>query len=65
MEKVIYCRDVGFDCNGVIRAKSEEEAMQLAAEHAKTVHGVKEITPEMVTKIKSVMQENPEGHVMT
>jgi len=44
LEKVIRCRDVGFDCNGVIKAKTETEALALAAEHAKAVHGVKEIT---------------------
>jgi predicted small metal-binding protein len=57
MEKVIHCRDVGFDCNGVIKAKTEEEALTLAAEHAKKVHGVVEITPQIVDKIKSVMKE--------
>ncbi len=57
MEKVIRCRDVGFDCNGVIKAKTEQEAMNVAAEHAKTVHGVKEITPEVLKKIKAVMRE--------
>jgi predicted small metal-binding protein len=57
MEKVIHCRDVGFDCNGVIRAKTEKEALALAAEHAQKVHGVKEITPEIVAKVKSVMRE--------
>ncbi|HET6541070.1 MAG TPA: DUF1059 domain-containing protein [Chryseolinea sp.] len=57
MEKVIRCRDVGFDCNGVIRAKTEEEALTLAAEHARKVHNVTEITPEIVDKIKAVMKE--------
>ena len=57
MEKVVRCRDVGFDCNGVIKAKTEEEALKLAAQHAMTVHGVKEITPEIVAKVKSVMRE--------
>jgi predicted small metal-binding protein len=57
MKKVIRCRDVGFDCNGVIKAPSEDEALMLAAEHARTVHGVKEITPEIVQKIKSVMRD--------
>ncbi len=57
MEKVIRCRDVGFDCDGVIKAKTEDEALALAAEHAKSVHGVKEITPEIVNKIKAVMTE--------
>ena len=57
MEKVIHCRDVGFDCNGVIKAKTEEEALTLAAEHAKKVHGVTEITPQIVDKIKAVIRE--------
>jgi len=57
MEKVIRCRDVGFDCNGVIRAKTEEEALTLAVEHARKVHNVTEITPEIVDKIKAVMKE--------
>ena len=48
MEKVIRCRDVGFDCNGVIKADTEEKALALAAEHAKAVHGVKDITPDIV-----------------
>jgi predicted small metal-binding protein len=57
MSKVVKCRDVGFDCNGVIKANTEQEALNLAAEHAKTVHNVKEITPEIVKKIKSVMKD--------
>ena len=56
MEKVIRCRDVGFDCNGVIKAKTEDEALKLAAEHAIKVHGLKEITPEIVAKVKSVIR---------
>ena len=61
MEKVIRCRDVGFDCNGVIKADTEEEALALAAEHAKAVHGVKDITPDIVKKIRSVMKNEPAG----
>ena len=57
MEKVIRCRDVGFDCNGVIKAKTEAEAITLAAAHAKSAHGVKEITPEIVKKLQSVIRE--------
>ncbi len=57
MEKVIHCRDVGFDCDGVIKAKTEEEALTLAAEHARKVHGVTEITPQIVDKIKAVIRE--------
>ena len=57
MEKVIHCRDVGFDCDGVIRAKTEKEALELAAAHAQAVHGVKEITPDIVNKVKSAIRE--------
>jgi predicted small metal-binding protein len=59
MDKVIRCRDVGFDCDGVIRAQTEEEALQMAAAHAKNEHGVQKITPDVVNKIKSVMHEEP------
>jgi predicted small metal-binding protein len=56
MEKVIRCKDVGFDCPGVIRAPTEDEAMKKAAEHARSAHGIKDITPEIAAKVKSVMR---------
>lgn len=55
--KVIKCSDVGFDCPGVIKAKTEKEALEMAAAHAKEAHGVNEVTPEIVAKIKSVMTD--------
>lgn len=61
MAKVIHCRDVGFDCEGVIRAETEEEALQMAARHAQSVHGLAEVTPEVVEKVRSVMREEPAG----
>ena len=57
MTKVVHCRDVGFDCNGVIKANTEGEALKLAGEHAMKVHGVKEITPDIIKKVKSVMRD--------
>lgn len=57
MGKVIHCRDVGFNCDGIIKAETEEEALKLAAAHANSAHGVKEVTPEMVKKIKLVLRE--------
>jgi len=57
MVKVIRCRDLGYDCERVIKAKTEEEALKLAAGHAKKAHGLKEVTPEIVEKIKSVMKD--------
>jgi len=57
MEKVIHCRDVGFDCDGIIRAQTEAEALQMAADHAQRAHGLDEVTPEVLKKIRSVMRD--------
>lgn len=57
MAKVINCKDVGFDCEGVCRAETEEEVMQMAAAHAKEVHGIQDITPEIVEKVKAAIRE--------
>ena len=59
MGKTIHCKDVGFDCETVVRAGGEEEVLQLAAEHAKSVHGVGKLTSEMVEKVKSVIRDEP------
>lgn len=61
MAKTVHCRDVGFDCDGVVRADTEEEALQLVAEHAKSVHGIETVTPDVVEKVKSVMRDEPEA----
>ncbi len=57
MEKVLRCRDMGFDCEGVIRAKTEDEVLRLAAEHANSAHGIKTVTEEIVDKMRSIMRE--------
>ncbi len=57
MAKVLHCRDVGFDCDGVIRAETEEELLKQVAEHAKTAHNLKEVTPEIVEKVRAAIRE--------
>jgi predicted small metal-binding protein len=56
MAKVVHCKDVGFDCDGVIRAATEEEVLAQAAEHAQTVHGLKEVTPEVVAAVRAAVR---------
>lgn len=58
--KVVHCRDVGFDCDGVVRAETEAEALQGVADHARDAHGLDEVSPEVVEKVRSVMREEPE-----
>ena len=57
MTKVVHCRDVGFDCDGVVRAETEEEALAQVAAHAKTVHGLETVTDEVVEKVREVMRD--------
>ena len=57
MAKVLQCKDVGFQCDGVVRADTEEQVLQMAAEHARTVHGITNLTEEVVEKVRSVIRE--------
>ena len=57
MAKTIHCKDVGFDCEGIVQAESEDKVLQMAAEHAKTAHGISELTDEMIEKVKSVIRD--------
>lgn len=56
MTLVVRCKDVGFDCEGVCKAESEEDLMKKVAEHASTAHGVEEVTDDMVEKLRSVIR---------
>jgi predicted small metal-binding protein len=57
MAKVLRCRDLGFDCDFVIRADTEEKILKQAAEHAKAVHNMKEIPEEVVAKVRAAIRE--------
>ena len=51
--KELRCRDVGFQCDAVIRADTEGEVMRQAAEHAKAKHGMTTIDDATAGKIRS------------
>jgi len=57
MTKVLRCSDVGFECEAVIRAETEEEVLKKAAEHAQSVHNLKEISDEVVDKVRAAIQD--------
>ena len=57
MSKVVHCRDIGFDCEGVVRAETEEDVLKLVAEHAKRVHQVDEISDEIAAIVRKVMRD--------
>ena len=57
MAKIVHCRDIGFDCEGVIHAATEEEALAQAASHAQAVHGLQEVTPEVVAAVRAAIRD--------
>ena len=54
--KVLRCKDVGFDCPAEIRAESEDEVLQQAAQHAQQAHNL-QVTPELAEQVKSQIRE--------
>lgn len=57
MSKRIRCADVGLDCDFAALADTEEELLELVAEHAERVHGIEEVTPELRQKVTDAMEE--------
>lgn len=54
--KILHCSDAGFPCDAVVRASTDEEILQHAADHAKAVHHIV-ITPEMADQIRQLIRE--------
>lgn len=57
MAKVLYCRDLGFDCAGKVEAETEEEALALVAAHARDVHNMDTVPPEVVEQARQAMRD--------
>lgn len=55
--KELRCREVGFDCEGVIRADSEEEVLRQAATHAASAHGLSTLDEETAAAIRSKIRD--------
>jgi AhpD family alkylhydroperoxidase len=54
-EKELRCKDVGPDCDHVIRGKTEDEIFAKAAEHARSVHHMEKIPPELIEKARAAI----------
>ena len=56
MGVTITCREVGFDCDGRIEAADVDDALAIAAAHVTSVHGLIDVTPDLVDRVISVMR---------
>ena len=54
--KQFSCSDIGVACGFQVRAKTNDEIMELAKVHATKAHGFKEIWPETEKKIKAAIK---------
>jgi predicted small metal-binding protein len=57
MPKVLHCNDVVPNCDFVARGESDQDVLQQAVEHARTVHQVNEVTPELADKVRSAIRD--------
>ncbi len=57
MGKVLACKDVGVNCDTVIRGKDEADVLRQAAEHAKGCHSGVQMTPAVQAKILAAIKE--------
>jgi len=49
MVKVLRCKHVGVGCGFEAGAATEEEVLKIAAQRAKTAHGIDEVEKEYIT----------------
>jgi predicted small metal-binding protein len=56
MAKQLRCRDVGLNCDFEARGATEEEVLQKAVVHARIVHEVPDVPPELATKVRAAIR---------
>lgn len=57
MAKMLSCREMGKECDFVARGKTVDEVLDIAANHAKTVHGITDMPAELIVKARSLVRE--------
>ena len=57
MPKTLSCRDVGMDCDFKMQGQTEDEVVRKAGEHAKSVHKMEKITPELERKVRGAVRD--------
>jgi len=57
MAKTLSCRDAGVDCDFVAKGETVEEIFAQCAKHGKEAHGMEEIPPDLVEKMRGLIRE--------
>ena len=56
----LRCKDVGFDCPGVVRGATKEDVLKQAAAHAAQAHDTT-VTPALAEKVSAVIREREDA----
>ena len=56
MAKRLRCRDVGLNCDFEARGATDEEVLQKAVVHARIVHELPDVPPELATKVRAAIR---------
>jgi predicted small metal-binding protein len=59
MTKQFGCGDVVQGCKFTLTSDNEAELLARVAKHAAMAHGIKEVTPDLVARVKAAMREIP------
>ena len=57
MAKQLHCSDVMPECDFTAQAETEDELMKVVVQHAREVHGVEEVTPELQQKVAAAVRD--------
>lgn len=57
MAKILRCGDLMPGCTAVVEGKDVAEVMAKAAEHARKVHGMTTIPPDVAAKVKAAIKD--------
>jgi predicted small metal-binding protein len=58
MGKELRCSDLMAGCDFVAKGKDEGEVLKAAATHAKSAHGINEITPDLEKKVRGAIRDD-------
>jgi predicted small metal-binding protein len=55
--KHMACSDIVPGCTFTAEAETEGELLQKVATHAREAHGIEEVTPDLLAKVKSKIRD--------
>jgi len=57
MEKLLKCRNLGLDCDFEACGENAEETLKTAMDHARAIHGLKDISEKDLARARSTIQD--------